>query len=104
MRQSGFHHIIVSLTFLLLPAFLFAQLPDSTVKKIDALFKSFNDKTPGCAVAVSKNGTVVFQKGYGMANLEYNVPNTPNTVYHIASVSKQYTAFCMLLLEKEGKL
>jgi CubicO group peptidase (beta-lactamase class C family) len=81
-----------------------AQLPDSIKLKIDNVFKSFNDKTPGCAIAILKNGELVFEKGYGMANLEYSIPNSPKTVFHIASESKQYVAFCMLLLEKEGKL
>lgn len=104
MRKLKFYLPFPAFAFLFLPAVLFAQLPDSTVKKIDALFKSLNNKTPGCAVAVSKNGEVIFQKGYGMANLEYNIQITPKTIFHIASISKQYTAFCMLLLEKEGKL
>ncbi|WP_336517558.1 serine hydrolase domain-containing protein [Pollutibacter soli] len=104
MRKMKFYQLITTSAFLFLPAIHFAQLSDSTVKKIDALFKSLNNKTPGCAVAVSKNGEVIFQKGYGMANLEYDIPITPKTIFHIASISKQYTAFCMLLLEKEGKL
>ena len=90
---------------LLLPFSLAAQdLPDSTTRKIDAIFKSYTATTPGCAVAVTKNGVVIFQKGYGLANLEYAVPIAPNTIFHIASESKQYVAFCILLLEKEGKL
>lgn len=90
---------------LLLPACLSAQtLPDSVTRKIDSIFKFYTPSSPGCALAVTKNGTVIFQKGYGLANLEYNIPVTPNTIFHIASESKQYVAFCMLLLEKEGKL
>lgn len=92
------------LLLLLMPACTLAQLPDSTTKKIDHIFKSFTANTPGCAVAIMKNGEVIFQKGYGQANLEYAAPITPGTVFHIASESKQYVAFCMLLLEKEGKL
>src|SRR5687767_10626260 len=93
------------LLFLLLPLAVGAQsLPDSITSKIDSVFKSYNDSTPGCAVAVVKNGSIIFQKGYGLAHLEYAVPITPQTVFHIASESKQYVAFCMLLLEKEGKL
>ena len=80
------------------------NLPDSIISRIDSIFKSYKNNTPGCAVAVVKNGTVVFQKGYGQANLEYAIPIVPNTIFHIASESKQYVAFCMLLLEKEGKL
>jgi CubicO group peptidase (beta-lactamase class C family) len=90
---------------LLLPCSLVAQtLPDSMTRKIDSVFRSYTATTPGCAVAVVKNGEVIFQKGYGMANLEYAIPVSPNTIFHIASESKQYVAFCMLLLEKEGKI
>jgi len=93
------------LFLLLIPLSGAAQnLTDSITRKIDSVFRSFTATTPGCAVAVVKNGTVIFQKGYGRANLEYSAPIVPNTIFHIASESKQYVAFCMLLLEKEGKL
>lgn len=73
--------------------------------KIDSIFKDFNDiNKPGATVAVVKNQEIVFKKGYGSANLEYNIPNSPTTIFHIASVSKQFTVFSILLLEKEGKL
>jgi CubicO group peptidase (beta-lactamase class C family) len=73
-------------------------------KKIDSLFASYNSKTPGVAIAVVKNGKVIFKKGYGMANLNNNIPITPQTVFNIASVSKQFTAFTIYLLENEGLL
>ena len=57
---------------------------------------------PGCAIAAFKNGEPVFAKGYGMANLDHDIANTPQTVFRIASVSKHVTAVCMLLLEDEG--
>jgi len=41
---------------------------------------------------------VIFDKGYGLANLEYDVPNKPETVFHVASVSKQFTAMALVLL------
>lgn len=73
--------------------------------KVDELFALWDNKdTPGASVAVVKNGAIVYTKGYGMANLEYDIPNSPTTVFHIASVSKQFTVFSILLLEKEGKL
>ena len=93
------------LFLLLMPLSVISQnLPDSIISKIDAIFKSYSATTPGCAVAVSRNGTIIFEKGYGQANLEYSIPIVPTTSFHIASESKQYVAFCMLLLEKEGKL
>ena len=81
--------------------------PKGTIpqKQIDQLFTFWNNpQTAGAAVAVEKDGKIIFKKGYGCANLEYNIPNTPSTVFHIASVSKQFTAFSILLLEGEGKL
>ena len=74
-------------------------------EQVDDIFANWDTKnTPGAAVAVVKGGKIIFKKGYGMANLEYNVPVTPGTVFHIASVSKQFTVFAALLLEKQGKL
>ena len=80
------------------------QLPDSTIKKIDNIFKNYDSNTPGCAVAIMRKGEVIFKKGYGMATMEFNAPISSSTIFHIASESKQYVAFCMLLLEQQGKL
>lgn len=93
------------LVLLIVPLQLMGQsLPDSITRKVDSLFNRYTTVTPGCAVAIIKNGELVFKKGYGMANLEYDVPITPSSVFHIASESKQFVAFCMLLLEQQGKL
>ncbi len=77
---------------------------DDVDKKIDRLFAGYNATTPGVAVAVVKDGKTVFKKGYGTANLEYDVPVTAKTIFQIASVSKQFTAFAIYLLEKQGRL
>jgi CubicO group peptidase (beta-lactamase class C family) len=47
---------------------------------------------------------VLYAKGYGLANLEYNIPVTPETSFDVASLSKQFTAMCIVLLEQDGKL
>ena len=74
-------------------------------KQIDQLFTAWNSiESPGAAVAVEKDGKVIYKKGFGCAELEYNIPITASTVFHIASVSKQFTCFSILLLEKQGKL
>ena len=74
-------------------------------KQIDQLFTTWNRiDSPGAAVAVEKDGKVIYKKGFGSAELEYDIPITPATVFHIASVSKQFTCFSILLLEKQGKL
>jgi CubicO group peptidase (beta-lactamase class C family) len=81
------------------------SVPDSITKKIDALFKKWdNNGSPGFAVGVVRNDSLIFAKGYGMANLEYNIPIAPETSFHIASVSKQFTAFSIVLLARQGKL
>ena len=84
----------------------FAQsLPDSTIKKIDKLFLKWNTaNSPGCTVGIVRNDSLIFSKGYGMANLEYAISNEPLTLYHMASVSKQFTAFSIILLARQGKL
>lgn len=80
-------------------------VPDSTIKKIDSLFQKWNKaNSPGCTVGIVRNDSLIFSKGYGMANLEYDIPNEPQTLYHMASVSKQFTAYAIVLLASEGKL
>jgi CubicO group peptidase (beta-lactamase class C family) len=77
----------------------------SPEKKIDGLFKDWNSaKTPGASVAVIQHGKLIFAKGYGVANLEYDIPIKPDTIFHVASVSKQFTAMAVVLLELDGKL
>lgn len=78
---------------------------DSPNEEIDAIFEKYNSKTdPGCAVAVIQNGKVIYKKGYGLANLEYDISNTPSTVFDIASVSKQFTGLAVSTLIQEGKI
>ena len=72
--------------------------------QVDQRMVLYGEDTPGGVVAVVKDGEIIFAKGYGMANLEYRVPNTPQTPYHMASVSKQFTAFAIAVLAEQGKL
>ncbi len=72
--------------------------------RVDAIFHGWTSSTPGCAVAAAANGRPVLQKAYGMADLEHDVPNTPDTIFEAGSVSKQFTAAAVLLLAREGKL
>ena len=74
-------------------------------EQIDELFTVWDTKdTPGAAVAVVKDGTIIYKNGYGIANLEYDIPINSSSIFHIASISKQFTVFSILLLEKQGKL
>jgi len=77
----------------------------SQIQKIDSLFTSWNvSNHPGGAVLVSKEGKTIFSKSYGLANIEYNIPNTNNTLFNIGSISKQFTAMGIVLLEEQNKL
>ena len=72
---------------------------------VDQLFAQWaRPDSPGASIAVIQNGKVIYSQGYGAANLEYSVPNTPTPVFHLASVSKQFTAFAIYLLAQDGKL
>lgn len=72
---------------------------------IDALFARFdNTHSPGCAVAVLRDGAVTFQHTYGMADLERHVAITPRTVFNTQSLSKEFVAFTTLTLVRDGKL
>ncbi|KIC95780.1 serine hydrolase domain-containing protein [Flavihumibacter solisilvae] len=96
----------VTLLLCLLGYKLTAQsLPDSTVKKIDSIFAKYSKgNSPGCTVGIVRNDSIIFAKGYGLANLEYEIPNQPTTIYHMASVSKQFTGYAIVLLVRQGKL
>ena len=56
------------------------------------------------AVLVARDGKVIFEKGYGPANAEWNIPNTPQTKFRLGSVTKQFTAAAILLLQEQGRL
>jgi CubicO group peptidase (beta-lactamase class C family) len=59
---------------------------------------------PGCAVGVSLNGESIFEKAFGMAEMEHNIPNTAQTIFESGSVAKQFTAAALVLLQQDGKL
>lgn len=71
---------------------------------IDALFDDLTGATPGCVVAVAKDGAILHARGYGLASLELGVPLTPESVLDIGSTAKQVTASCVVLLALEGTL
>jgi CubicO group peptidase (beta-lactamase class C family) len=78
---------------------------DEHAEEVDALFSEWDTtETPGAVVAVIQNGKIIYQNAYGMADLERNVLLSPNSLFDIASISKQFTAMSILLLEDEGRL
>jgi len=71
---------------------------------VDQIFAKWSSSTPGCAVGVAVAGKPVLLKAYGMADLEHDVRNTPDTIFEAGSVSKQFTVLAVQLLASEGKL
>lgn len=86
------------------PAAAQSAVPDSLVRRVDAVFAGYGAGTPGCAVAVRRDGAVVLERGYGSADLEHDVPFTPATISEAGSVTKQVVALAARLLEQDGKL
>ncbi len=99
--------IFISLLILLLFQFVSAQNPTNKQisEKTDEYVNTATkfDQFSG-SILIAKNGTPIINKGYGMANYELNVSNTPNTVYRIASLTKQFTAMAIMQLQEQGKL
>lgn len=100
-----------SLLAIAFPVLLYGNLsaqknsPASITKQADSLVALYAaPTTPGVAVAVVQENRIVYSNQRGIANLEYDIPITDSTEFHVASVSKQFTAFLALMLEDEGKL
>src|SRR5215510_15234578 len=101
--KNSYFFLLVSFVVaaLLIGAPAYAQ--DKT-GEVDKIFSWTKPNEPGCAVAVSQNGKIVVNKAYGLADLERDVPITPNTIFDAGSVRKQFVAAAILLLVEEGKL
>ncbi|MDA0311744.1 MAG: serine hydrolase [Gemmatimonadetes bacterium] len=88
---------------------LIAPTPDgaqaqSQQARADSVFANFTATTPGASVVVVRQGEVVFRAGYGMANLDHGLRITPETVFDIASVSKQFGGFAISSLVESGAI
>jgi CubicO group peptidase (beta-lactamase class C family) len=98
MKRQILLLIIISITFC-----SFGQIKES--QAIDSIFSEWNKPdVPGCALGIIKDGTLIYSKGYGLANMEYDIPNSGSAVFRIGSTSKQFTAACIVLLAEQGKL
>ncbi|MRG46300.1 serine hydrolase [Chitinophaga sp. SYP-B3965] len=82
----------------------FAQTWQDTLAKIESAFSRYTPEMPGAQFTISRNGQIIFSKAWGMADLEHNVPLTTKSLIEAGSVSKQFTAAAILLLEQQGKL
>jgi CubicO group peptidase (beta-lactamase class C family) len=78
---------------------------DETTDKVDKLFAAWDKTTsPGATLAIVRDGKIIYERGYGMAKLEDGIVNTPDKIFDIGSVSKQFTAACVAMLVREGKV
>lgn len=98
--------LLVAFSFSLAPA----QAPEKdkviagAERAWDKTVKAYVAPGPGCAAAVSLNGETVFEKAFGLAEMEHNILNTPQTIFESGSVAKQFTAAAVVLLAQDGKL
>jgi len=102
MSRRLFKSVGIFVLIALLTVFLSA---DTKTKKADKLFAKWDSTiSPGVALAIIQDGEIIYTRGYGMANLEQNIPITSKTVFRIGSTSKQFTAACIAILSLQGKL
>ena len=97
-EQSGEYSIVVK------GAELLATNPEGRAEQIIRYAFPTDEKSPGVAIGVQRDGKMIYSKGFGYADLEQNAKVTPATIFHIASVSKQFTAFAIAMLADQGKL
>ena len=91
--------------FFLTAALTLGSAPAVSDRAVDEIFAAYSKPgAPGCAVGVIRDSKLVFGRGYGLANIEHDIPLTSKTVFDIGSTSKQFTAAAILLLEQQGKL
>ncbi|MGH7679951.1 MAG: serine hydrolase [Gemmatimonadaceae bacterium] len=98
-------HKSIVLAALLVAAPLTAQNGDARARRVDSIFAEWDKPgSPGAAVVVVRDGKILFEKGYGYADLEHNVRITPATVFDVASVSKQFTGLAVAMLLDQGRI
>ena len=96
---------LIILLFMFSPFMAINQISPEQFRKVDEIFQKWDKPDmPGCALAIVHKGKIIYKKGYGMADLEHDIPIQPNSIFYIGSVSKQFVAMCMLLLKEQGKL
>ncbi len=105
MGLAGRACLLITLLWAVVPVSTAASPAGDMASRIDAVFADWNGiSQPGMSVAVVQEGSLIYSKGFGAAQLEYDIPITPTTIFHVASVSKQFTAMAIMLLDADGKL
>ncbi len=104
-RQTSIKAVVL-LYFMLTSKILFSQASPATLSgSVDQLYAAFGQAGhPGCAIAVVKSDSVIYQHCFGLANIEQNIPITDSTLFGLASVTKQFTAYGVAKLLADGRL
>lgn len=107
MRARALGRIVVGLVGVLVLGWVAPiaaqRIGGQQARSIDQVFNRFTIGTaPGCAVGVYRGGSIAYGKGYGFGNLELGIPISPASTFQLASVSKQFTAMAMVLLDQDG--
>lgn len=103
-------YLFVALVIFVISTQTIAQVPEKArvvagaERAFEKAAKTNPMPSPGCAVGVSLNGESVFEKAFGLAEMEHNIVNTPQTIFESGSVAKQFTAAALVLLQQDGKL
>jgi CubicO group peptidase (beta-lactamase class C family) len=104
-RRAAFSASLFLITATFVQAAQSVHADTEQEKQVDGLFSKWNKpNSPGAVVGVFKDGKIVYEHGYGLADIEHNIPISSETDFHIASMSKQFTAMDILLLAQDGKL
>jgi CubicO group peptidase (beta-lactamase class C family) len=91
--------------FVLIALLSLTATADIKSRKVDKLFAQWDSTvTPGAALGIIKDGKFIYKRGYGMANLEHNIPITTSSVFRLGSFSKQFAAACVAMLSLDGKI
>ena len=101
--KHQFKIIVVFICILLSNPPAYSTEDNNLSKAIDSLFDNIEGR-PGCAVGVINNGEYIHKRGYGLANLEHNISIDENSIFRIGSISKQFTAMAIAILEEQGLL
>ena len=110
MRNRKLRPVRLVLVAWVLSGLVFSQVADKAKviagaeRAFDKAAKTNAMPAPGCAVGVSLDGQPVYEKAFGLADMEFNIPNTPETIFESGSVAKQFTAAALILLQQDGKL
>jgi CubicO group peptidase (beta-lactamase class C family) len=103
IKQTTIKKMVLLFLLLSFSICSFGQIKQSNA--IDSIFTEWNrGDAPGCALGIIKDNELIYAKGYGLANMEYDIPNAASTVFRIGSTSKQFTAACIVLLAEKNKL